>query len=87
MNIPSEGGSLLVRLAVIGGRHCVKGLASTAPWLKTSSMSDAGELNLGIERNEAAAIRSADVSIANIGTSITIKVTQAAAVLSEDEEE
>lgn len=72
------GGRQTVKLSVVGGRQCVKGVASSEDWVEVSSVSDNGELVLVVHENDSTDERSAEVNIANTGTSLTVRVLQSA---------
>ncbi len=75
---PNGESHQVLHLAVIGGRMCVKGVASSEEWLRVSDVSDDGSVVMAISANDTAHVRDAEVTIANTGTSIHITLTQQA---------
>jgi hypothetical protein len=78
VNAAASGTTYTVRLTLVGGRTCVKGVASSEEWAHVSDVGDDGSLVLKIEANDSDEDREAEVNIANTGTSIRILVRQPA---------
>lgn len=73
---PPGGTAFLVRLTVVGGRSCVKGIGSSHDWLTAGALDDEGRLSVQVLGNDTPSARQAELTIANTGTSLRVLVSQ-----------
>jgi len=74
---PATGGKQSIKLALVGGRQCVKGVSLSRDWIDVSSVTETGELTVLVVENEDTDERTGEIFIANTGISITIHIRQA----------
>jgi hypothetical protein len=76
LKFSTQGGDRVIKLAVIGGRSCVKAISGSHAWMTVSAMGNNDEVTVTVLENEEPDAREGNIVIANTGSSVQIKIYQ-----------